>query len=224
LSWTTLKTVTGGTFGTRTDTNAVSGTYRYVRIHATERSVGNQWGYSIWELKVYSGSAASSSVSSSAASSVATSAASSVATSAATSSVAGSTSNQNAVVLPVISATASTQMQPASLAIDNNPGTRWESTHGIDPSWLSLDLGAVKSLSSIEIDWEAANAATYIVQGSNDNANWTNITTKTGGTFGNRTDVVALSGSYRYLRIYGTQRSAGNQWGYSIWEVRVKGN
>jgi hypothetical protein len=223
LSWTTLKTVTGGTFGNRTDTNAVSGSYRYVRIYATERSAGNQWGYSIWELKVYA-QGASSSAASSVASSVATSAATSSVASSAVSSSSSSSNNQNAVVLPVVSATASTEMNPASLAIDNNPGTRWESTHGIDPSWLSLDLGAVKSLSSIEIDWEAANAATYILQGSNDNANWTDITTKTGGAFGNRTDVVALSGNYRYVRIYGTQRSAGNQWGYSIWEVRVKGN
>lgn len=33
--------------------NAVSGSYRYVRIYGTARSVGNNWGYSIFELKVY---------------------------------------------------------------------------------------------------------------------------------------------------------------------------
>ncbi len=204
-SWTPLKSFTGGAFGTRTDTNNVSGTYRYVRINCTALSTGNSWGYSIFELKVYGTGSATSSAASSTASSVASSVAS------------------NGVLTPV-AATASTQPQPAANAIDKNAGTRWESTAAIDPSWLTLDFGSVKNLTSIAIDWEAANAANYLVQGSNDNANWTNLASKTGGTFGNRTDTLALAGSYRYVRIYSTARSTGNQWGYSIWEVRVSGN
>jgi hypothetical protein len=126
-------------------------------------------------------------------------------------------------VLTPVSAIASTEMTPASFAIDNNSGTRWESLHALDPSWISLDLGSAKTLTSIAIDWEAANAADYVVQGSNDNANWNDITNKTGGAFGNRTDTVALNGNYRYVRIYSTARSPGNLWGYSIWEIRVTG-
>ena len=187
-SWTTIKSVTGGAFGARTDTNAVSGTYRYVRVYCTVRSTGNTWGYSIFELKVY-----------------------------------GSTPVVTGP-LTIATATASTQVQPAANAIDKNAGTRWESALATDPSWLTLDLGAARSLATIAIDWEAANAANYLVQGSNDNTNWTTLSTKTGGTFGNRTDTATLSGSYRYVRIYGTARSVGNQWGYSIWEVRVTGS
>jgi hypothetical protein len=198
-NWAALKSFTGGTFGARTDTNAVTGSYRYVRIYCTALSAGNNWGYSIFELKVYALGSSSSSASSS------------------SSSVAPG-------LLTPVSATASTAISPASLAIDKNAGTRWESSHALDPSWISLDFGTAKSLSSIAIDWEAANAATYNVQGSNDNTNWSNIASKTGGTFGTRTDTVALSGSYRYLRIYATARSTGNQWGYSIWEMRVTGN
>ncbi len=202
-SWTNLKTVTGGTFGTRTDTHAVSGNYRYVRIYATARSTGNQWGYSIWELKVYAQSATASS-----------------------SSVASS--QAPAAQLNVVNATASTALTPAANAIDKNSGTRWESAHALDPSWLVLDLGSSKTLSSIAIDWEAANAADYTIQGSNsanfaDNANWTNLASRTGGTFGDRTDTFNISGNYRYVRIYATARSATNQWGYSIWEARVLG-
>lgn len=197
-SWTNLKTVTGATFGTRTDTHAVSGNYRYVRIYATARSVGNQWGYSIWELKVYAQSTPASS-------------------SAASSSLAP------AAPLNIASATASTALTPAANAIDKNSGTRWESAHALDPTSLTLDLGSTKTLSSIAIDWEAANAANYTVQGSNDNTNWTNLVSRTGGTFGNRTDTLTIAGSYRYVRINGTARSVGNQWGYSIWEVRVLG-
>jgi hypothetical protein len=205
-NWTTLKSITGGTFGNRTDTNAVSGSYRYVRIYCTALSTGNNWGYSIFELKVYAAGATSSS--------------------AATSSVASSvaSSQASAGTLTPVSATASTNLQPAANAIDKNSGTRWESAVATDPSWITLDLGAAKNLTSVAIDWEAANAANYLVQGSNDNTNWTTLKTFTGGTFGNRTDTNTISGSYRYVRIYGTARSTGNQWGYSIWEIRVTGN
>ncbi len=196
-SWTTLKTVTGGAFGNRTDTHAVSGSYRYVRVYATARSTGNTWGYSIFELKVYAQNAAASSSSVS--------------------------SSATPALLTPVSATASTALTPAANAIDKNGGTRWESAHGIDPSWITFDLGSAKTLTQIAIDWEAANAGAYTVQGSNDNANWTTIATRTGGTFGNRTDTVTLSGNYRYLRINGTARSTGNQWGYSIWEVQITG-
>ena len=115
-------------------------------------------------------------------------------------------------------------MQPASAAIDDNGSTRWESQHGIDPSWLALDLGAAHNLNRIEIDWEAANAANYQVQGSNDNSNWSTLATQTGGTFGARTDSLNINGNYRYLRVLATQRSTDNDWGYSIFEVRVMGN
>ena len=202
-TWVTLATKTGGTFGNRTDTTSVAGNYRYVRIYATARSVGNQWGYSIWSLKVY-GSAASSTPSSS-------------------SSTASSVVATINLALGRITA-ASSALQAAANAVDGNAGTRWESALNADPSWISVDLGSAKTLSSVVIDWEAANAASYQVQGSNDNANWATLATRTGGAFGNRTDTNAVSGSYRYVRIYATARSAGNQWGYSIYELKVFGS
>ena len=84
-----------------------------------------------------------------------------------------------------------------------------------------VDLGSLESLSQVVIDWEAANAADYQIQGSTNGASWTTLKTITGGTFGTRTDTNAVSGNYRYVRIYATTRSTGNQWGYSIWELKV---
>ena len=121
------------------------------------------------------------------------------------------------------SATASTQDLPASNAIDGDGNTRWASAAQTDPSHITLDLGQSYDLSSVVIHWEAANAATYEVLGSNDNVNWTNLATRTGGTFGHRTDNVTVSGQYRFVRILGISRSAGNEWGYSIWEIEVYG-
>ena len=202
-TWVTLSTKTGGAFGTRTDTNVVTGNYRYVRMYGTARSTGNQWGYSIWSMKVYGGAVVASST---------------PASSTPVSSIAANTN----LALGGITA-ASTAVQAAANAVDGNGGTRWESAIAIDPSWISVDLGIAKTLSSVVIDWEAANAANYQVQGSNDNATWATLASVTGGTFGNRTDTNTVSGSYRYVRIYGTARSVGNQWGYSIFELKVFG-
>ena len=109
------------------------------------------------------------------------------------------------------------------LAIDGSMSTRWGSTIGVDPAWLTLDMGSTQTLASVVIHWEAANADTYEIRGSNDNSNWTTLATETGGTFGDRTDIVAISGNYRYVQMYGISRSAGNMWGYSIWEIQVNG-
>jgi hypothetical protein len=67
-------------------------------------------------------------------------------------------------------ATASTSLQDALLAVDGNQVSRWESFHGVDPSTLTLDLGGTFALTDVVIYWEAANANTYTVQGSNDNS------------------------------------------------------
>lgn len=125
--------------------------------------------------------------------------------------------------IPIVSADASTELQPASNAIDNNPETRWESQHRVDPSWLSVDLGKTYDLTNVLIDWEAANPAAYEIQGSMDNTNWTTLASRTDGKFGDRTDIFCISGKYRYLRVYGKTRSPGNEWGYSIWTLKVFG-
>jgi CxxC motif-containing protein (DUF1111 family)/predicted lipoprotein with Yx(FWY)xxD motif len=120
-------------------------------------------------------------------------------------------------------ATSSTNETPATLAsyaVDENMATRWSSQFS-DDQWLTLDLGAVYSLSEVIIHWEAANAATYEMQGSNDNSSWTPMAGESGGTFGNRTDTVALAGSYRYVRMQGLTRSSA--YGYSIFEIEVWG-
>lgn len=109
----------------------------------------------------------------------------------------------------------------ANLAVDGNMNTRWESAHGIDPSWLTLDFGANFIFSSADIAWEAANAASYEIQISNDNNNWQTISTQSGGTFGDRTDQISLSGSGRYMRMHGLTRTS--VYGYSIWEMSVYG-
>lgn len=119
---------------------------------------------------------------------------------------------------------ASSALQSAAFAIDGDVGTRWESQHGIDPSTLTLDLDGTYALSEVVVHWEAANARSYTVQGSNDNSHWTTLASVSEGAFGDRTDRHVVSGVYRYLRMEGTSRSVGNNWGYSIFEMEAYGS
>ncbi|MFT6269780.1 MAG: hypothetical protein ACJAVV_002607 [Alphaproteobacteria bacterium] len=98
-------------------------------------------------------------------------------------------------------ASASSAIMAASLAVDGNQSTRWESLHWVDPSSLILDLGGTFALSEVIICWEAANADTYKVQGSNDNSQWTTLANLSGGAFGDRTDSHVVAGIYRCLRL-----------------------
>ncbi|NNF17373.1 MAG: discoidin domain-containing protein, partial [Gammaproteobacteria bacterium] len=121
-------------------------------------------------------------------------------------------------------AMSNSELQPASFAVDNNMGTRWETFHGIDPGILVVDLAQSFPLTRVEIHWEAANAANYLIEGSNDNYTWEVLSAYTGGAFGDRTDILDINGTYRYLRMYGQTRSVGNVYGYSIWEFDVFGD
>ena len=107
---------------------------------------------------------------------------------------------------------------PASNAVDGNTGTRWSSAFS-DPQWIYVDLGATHTISKVVLNWEAAYGKAYQIQTSNDATNWTTIYSTTTGTGGVQT--LNVSGSGRYVRMYGTQRAT--QYGYSLWEFQVYG-
>ncbi|WP_413662249.1 di-heme oxidoredictase family protein [Microbulbifer sp. CNSA002] len=121
------------------------------------------------------------------------------------------------------SVTASTEVQSASLAVDNDMGTRWESSHQTDPSTFTIDLGTTSELEEVVLYWEAANANTYNLEGSNDGQGWELLAEYSDGEFGDRTDILQVSGKFRYIRLNGLTRSNGNFWGYSIYEFQVYG-
>ena len=108
---------------------------------------------------------------------------------------------------------------PASNATDGNLSTRWSSAFS-DPQWLEVDLGSTQSICQVVIHWETAYGKAFQIQTSNDNSTWTTIystTTSTGGT-----QTLNVSGSGRYIRMYGTVRAT--QYGYSIYEFQVYGS
>jgi hypothetical protein len=105
----------------------------------------------------------------------------------------------------------------AAAATDGNTGTRWSSAFS-DPQWLEVDLGSSQSICGVSIDWEAAYATAFQIQVSTDNTNWTSIYSTTTGTGGTQ-NLTGLSGTGRYIRMYGTTRAT--QYGYSMWEFDV---
>jgi hypothetical protein len=108
---------------------------------------------------------------------------------------------------------------PASGATDGSTTTRWGSVFA-DPQWLEVDLGATDTITQVVLNWESAYATAYQIQTSTDNANWTSIYSTTTSTGGIQT--LNISGSGRYVRMYGTVRNGG--YGYSLWEFQVYGN
>jgi hypothetical protein len=108
---------------------------------------------------------------------------------------------------------------PASAAVDGNTGTRWSSAFS-DPQWLEVDLGSTATISQVVLQWETAYATAFQVQTSSDGTTWTSIYSTTTGTGGTQT--LNVTGTGRYVRMYGTQRAT--QYGYSLWEFQVYGS
>jgi type 1 glutamine amidotransferase len=107
----------------------------------------------------------------------------------------------------------------AGNAVDGNTGTRWSSQFA-DPQWISVDLGANKSVSRVRLAWEAAYGRAYRIEVSTDNSAWTAVNTQTASD-GGTDDISFTATTARYVRVYGTQRAT--QWGYSLFEFEVYG-
>jgi chitosanase len=120
-----------------------------------------------------------------------------------------------------IASSLETSAFPASNAVDGSASTRWASKEGVDPQWIQVDLGTSDSISHVNLKWEAAYAKSYKVQTSADGSSWTTIYSTTTGD-GGTDDLTALTGTGRFVRVYGTAR--GTTYGYSIYELKVYGS
>jgi beta-glucanase (GH16 family) len=110
---------------------------------------------------------------------------------------------------------------PPSNAVDGNSATRWSSQFS-DPQWIYVDLGATYTITEVSLNWEHAAGRDYQVQVSDDATNWTTIQSVTGNTTAGVHDYTGLSGTGRYVRVYGTARTT--QYGYSLFDFNVYGS
>ncbi|MFF8271588.1 family 20 glycosylhydrolase [Streptomyces sp. NPDC016562] len=121
---------------------------------------------------------------------------------------------------PTTASSTETANFPAASATDGDPGTRWSSAYS-DPQWLQVDLGSSRSVSRVVLRWEAAYGKAFQIQLSDDATTWRTVHSTTAGVGGVQ-DLTGLTGSGRYLRVYGTQRATS--YGYSLYEVEVYGS
>ncbi|MEN3304339.1 MAG: hypothetical protein V7603_541 [Micromonosporaceae bacterium] len=117
---------------------------------------------------------------------------------------------------PVTASSTENAGTPVTAAVDGDTGTRWSSAFN-DPQWIQVDLGAPATISRVVLNWEAAYATAFQLQVSDDGAAWTTIHATTTGTGG--VQDLAVTGTGRYVRVYGTARAT--PYGYSLWEFQV---
>jgi hypothetical protein len=108
---------------------------------------------------------------------------------------------------------------PGSNAVDGNTGTRWASAT-TNLAWIYVDLQTNYNITEVDLNWEAAFATSFQIQVSSDTTNWTTIYNTTTGPGGIQ-NLTLLSGTGRYVRMYGTVRAT--VYGYSLWEFSVFG-
>jgi CxxC motif-containing protein (DUF1111 family) len=106
----------------------------------------------------------------------------------------------------------------AAAAVDaDDVNSRWGSKFTDDES-MTLDFGSTQLITRVRIKWENAHAIKYLLQVSDDNANWTTIKT-VDDSAGGVEDLTGLNGQGRYLRVQGVKRST--QYGYSIIDIKA---
>jgi PKD repeat protein len=120
-------------------------------------------------------------------------------------------------------ATTSSSNENASLgpdqAVDGNSATRWSSAWA-DNQWWQVDLGATKTVDTVELNWENAYASHYTIGTSTDGTNFTTVADEFIASSGPHASVFTPR-SARYVRVTGVTRST--IFGSSFWDAKVTG-
>ncbi|MBS1598159.1 MAG: discoidin domain-containing protein [Bacteroidetes bacterium] len=119
---------------------------------------------------------------------------------------------------PAVASSLENNTFPASLAFDGNITTRWSSQFA-DPQSIYVDLGSRFDICRVVLKWETALGKDFSIQVSDDATNWTPLITITSNA--DAQNDLAVHGSGRYVRMYGTAR--GTPYGYSLYEFEVYG-
>lgn len=109
-----------------------------------------------------------------------------------------------------------------AFAVDGDLNTRWSSAWD-DDEWIYVDLGGTYDVDTVELHWEAAYGSVYNIDVSYDGVNWTTVFEEENGDGG--LDSIALESphSARFVRMHGLERASENEWGFSLWEMEVRG-
>jgi hypothetical protein len=106
---------------------------------------------------------------------------------------------------------------PAANAVDGVTSTRWSSAFS-DPQWLQVDLGTSTDICQVDLSWQTSYAKAFQIQVSpTGTGDWTTIYSTTTGA--GATQTIPVTGSGRFIRMYGTTRATA--YGYSLYEFAV---
>lgn len=106
---------------------------------------------------------------------------------------------------------------PGSAAVDGDASSVWTSLSS-DLQWIAVDLGLMKDLSRVRLQWNTNYASAYVLQISSDGTNWTGLYSTNSGMGG--IEDILVSGRGRYVRVYATTQAVPGT-GYSISEFEV---
>jgi hypothetical protein len=121
-------------------------------------------------------------------------------------------------LIPVSADGVSASSGDFALAVDGDPGTRWES-EWTDPQWAVVDLGRPTAVHTLTILWETAYGSVYDVLASDDGTEWRPVFTETASD-GCADEIPLGDLETRWLKM--AFRERGTQWGYSIWEIELE--
>jgi F5/8 type C domain len=111
----------------------------------------------------------------------------------------------------------------AQVDVDHEPlvlGRRGEDLAFSDPQWLMVDLDTTATINQIVLNWQNSYATAFQLQVSDNGATWTTVYSTT--TSNGRVRTLTVSGTGRFVRMYGTARHT--VYGYSLYEFQVFGS
>lgn len=128
-------------------------------------------------------------------------------------------------------ATASSAETPslgAENAVDGDPATRWASKY-TDGEWLAVDLGEVRTVRRVVLDWETAAGRDYDIQvteAADGASGWRTVAERRGRTTAGVDSVDIGSDdagpvAARHVRMQGVKRQT--TYGYSLYRFEVRG-
>ena len=118
---------------------------------------------------------------------------------------------------PATASSSETGTTTPNKANDGNSGTRWSSSFA-DNQWWQVDLGSVKPVDRVSLNWEAAYASSYKIQVSSDGTTFTTVATVSATGPGLKTTDFAETPA-RYVRVLGVTRATA--YGISFWDAQV---
>jgi hypothetical protein len=109
---------------------------------------------------------------------------------------------------------------PGSRTVDADATTAWGSlANQAAKQWLRIDLGAVKQIDTVTIDWSVSYASQYRIETSLDGASWSTAATVSIPAEQTKTTTFAAR-SARYVRVYEVKRARSRM---AITDIVVKG-